>query len=350
MTLVCGAGNLTHTRSPACLSLQLSLSLLMTVVCGAGNLTHITSPACLYILLSFSLLLTLVCGAGNLTHTRSPACLSLHLSFSLLMTIVCGAGNVTHTISPACLYILLSLSLLLTLVCGAGNLTHTRSPACLSLQLSLSLLMTIVCGAGNLTHTISPACLYILLSFSLLLTIVCDAGNLTHTVLPAYLLVTPFSLSSDGHWMVIYATTAVVRLPLGITANRYSHITLLQGDIHGFRDFMLLAIGTLYMFSYRTVGMEIDGNCCPYLLSPTAPAPRTRCLGSSVARFAKPFESRPADTVRRELFKQLATQPGQAGWIAPTATLSATPRPLERATEACFTHPRGFKCRKRLQF
>ena len=144
-----------------------------------------------------------------------------------------------------------------------------------------------------------PALFFSLLLFSLLLTIVCGAGNLTHTVLPAYLLVTPFfSLSSDGHWMVIYATIAVVMLPLGITANRYSHITLLQEDIHGFGNFMLLAIGTLYMFSYRTVGMEIDGNCCPYLLSPTAPAPRTRCLGSSVARFAKPFESRPADTVQ----------------------------------------------------
>ena len=258
LTLVCGAGNLTHTRSLACLSLQLSFSMLMTLVCGAGNLTHTRSPACLSLHLSFSLLLTLVCGAGNLTHTRSPACWSLHLSFSLLMTVVCGAGNLTHTTSQACLYILLSFSLLMTLVCGAGNLTHTRSPACLSPQLSFSLLMTAVCGAGNLTHTTSPACLYILLSFSLLLTIVCGAGNLTHTVLPAYLLVTPFlSLSSDGHWMVIYATTAVVMLPLGITANGYSHITLLQEDIHGFRDFMLLAIGILYMFSYRTVGLEM---------------------------------------------------------------------------------------------
>ena len=57
--------------------------------------------------------------------------------------------------------------------------------------------------------------------------------------------------------MVLYAITAVVMLPLGITANRYSHITLLQEDIHGFREFMLLAIGTLYMFSYRTVGIEM---------------------------------------------------------------------------------------------
>ena len=305
----------------------------------------------LFLLSSLPMLLTLVCGAGNLTHTRSPACLSLPLSFSLLMTVVCGAGNLTHTRSPACLPLQLSFSLLMTVVCGAGNLTHTTSPARLYILLSFSLLLTLVCGAGNLTHTISPACLYILLSFSLLLTIVCGAGNLTHTISPAYLLVTPFfPLSSDGHWMVIYATTAVVMLPLGITANRYSHITLLQEDIHGFRDVMLLAIGTLYMFSYRTVGMEIDGNCCPYLLSPTPPAPRTRYLGSSVARFTKPFESRPADTVRRELFKQLATQPGQSGWIAPTAILSATPRPLERATEACFAHTRGPKCRKRLQF
>ena len=267
------------------------------------------------------------------------------------MTVVCGAGNLAHTTSPACLYILLSSSLLMTVVCGAGNLAHTTSPACLYILLSSSLLMTVVCGAGNLAHTTSPACLYILPSFSMLLTIVCGAGNLAHTILPAYFLVNPFfSLSFDGHWMVMCANTAVVMLPLGISAKRYPHITLLQEDIHSFRDVMLLAIGTFYMFSYRTVGMKIDGNCCPYLLSPTAPAPRTRCLGSSVARFAKPFESRPADTVRRELFKQLATQPGQSGWIAPTATLSATPRPLERATEASFAHRKGPKCKKRLQF
>ena len=351
MTVVCGAGNLAHTTSPACLYLLLSSSLLMTVVCGAGNLAHTTSPACLYLLLSSSLLMTVVCGPGNLAHTTSPACLYILLSSSLLMTVVCGAGNLAHTTSPACLYLLLSSSLLMTVVCGTGNLAHTTSPACLYLLLSSSLLMTVVCGAGNLAHTTSPACLYILPSFSMLLTIVCGTGNLAHTILPAYFLVNPFfSLSFDGHWMDMCANTAVVMLPLGISAKRYPHITLLQKDIHNFRDDMLLAIGTFYMFSYRTVGMKIDGNCCPYLLPPTAPAARTRCLGSSVARFAKPFESRPADTVRRELFKQLATQPGQSGWIAPTAMLSATPRPLERATEACFAHRKGLKCKKRFQF
>ena len=146
------------------------------------------------------------------------------------------------------------------------------------------------------------------------------------------------------------ANTAVVLLPLGISAINYPPITLLQEDIHSFRNDMLLAIGTFYMLSYRTVGLKIDGNLCPYLLSPTAPAPRTRCLGQSVARFKRPFESRPADSVRRELYQQLATQPGNSGWIAPTAALSATPRPLERATEASSAPRKGPKCRRCLQF
>ena len=211
--------------------------------------------------------------------------LSLFLlsSLPMLLTAVCGAGDLAHTVSLTHLCLLLSFSLLMTAVCGAGDLAHTASPAFLYILLSFSLLMTAVLGAGDLAHTASPASLYIWLSFSLLLTIVCGAGDLAHAILPAYFLDNPsFSLSFDGHWMVMCANTAVVMLPLVISAKRYPHITLLQENIHSFRDVMLLAIGTFYMFSYRTVGMKIDGNCCPYLVSPTAPAPRTRCLGSSV--------------------------------------------------------------------
>ena len=90
------------------------------------------------------------------------------------------------------------------------------------------------------------------------------------------------------------------------------------------------------MLSYRTVGVKTEGNCCPYLLSTTAPAPRTRCIGDQVARFARHFESRPADPVRREVFRQLAAILGVAstsGWIAPSATLPVTPPPLQRGTE-----------------
>ena len=84
-------------------------------------------------------------------------------------------------------------------------------------------------------------------------------------------------------------------------ASRYPLITLLPVDTHSLGIY-LLSYRDFYMFSYKTVGMISDGNCSPFLLSPTAPAPRTRCLGSQVARFARPFEARPVDPVRREVF------------------------------------------------
>ena len=141
-------------------------------------------------------------------------------------------------------------------------------------------------------------------------------------------------------------TVAVVCFCLSLS---FSLLSLAGHDV-GVRNELPLALGTFYLFSYRTVGLRIDGNPCPYLLSPTAPAPRTKCLGQSVARFKRPFESRPADSVRRELYQQLALQPGNSGWIAPTAAISATPRPLDRAEEPSSAHRRGFICRRRLQF
>ena len=119
------------------------------------------------------------------------------------------------------------------------------------------------------------------------------------------------------------------------TANRYALITLLQIDIHSHRD-CLLSYREFYMLSFRTVGVKLDSNCFPCLLSPTVSAPRTRCVGSQVARFAGPFESRPADPIRREIFRQLAVSSNIAsslGWVAPTATLAVTPPPLERGLE-----------------
>ena len=94
------------------------------------------------------------------------------------------------------------------------------------------------------------------------------------------------------------------------------------------------------MLSFRTVGIKLNGNCCPYLLSPTVSVPATRCIGAQVARFAGPFESRPADPIRREVFRQLADSSSTAsssGWVAPTATLAVTPPPLERGTEESAT-------------
>ena len=108
------------------------------------------------------------------------------------------------------------------------------------------------------------------------------------------------------------------------------------------------------MLSCRTVGVKTDGNSSPYLLSPTAPAPHTRCIGDNVARFARPFQSRPADSIRREVFRQLASRPGpsaSSGWIAPSATPPATPRPLKRATEESSSRavPLKLKVKQRFQ-
>ena len=320
-------------------------------MCGAGNLAHAVAVVRFCLLLSFPLLLLAVCGTGNLAHTVPVALFCLLLSFPLLLLAVCGAGNLAHPVAVVRFCLLLSFPLLLLAACGAGNLAHTVPVALFCLLLSFPLLLLAVCGAGNLAHAVAVVCFCLLLSFPLLLLAVCGTGNLAHTVPVALFLDNTFvSFFSYGHWLVRCANTAVVLLPLGISAINYPPIALLQEDIHSFRIDMLLAIGTFYVLSYRTVGLKIDGNFCPYLLSPTAPAPRTRCLGRSVARFKRPFESRPADSVRRELYQQLASQPGNSGWIAPTAAISATPRPLERAQEPSSAHRKGPSCCRRLQF
>ena len=140
---------------------------------------------------------------------------------------------------------------------------------------------------------------------------------------------------------------------LGDTASRYPLITLLPVDMHSLGIY-LLSYRDFYMFSYRTVGMISDGNCSSFLLSPTAPAPRTRYLGSQVARFARPFESRPVDPIRREVFRQLAASSGTSstsGWVAPITTLPVSPPPLEKGHEegtiASVPKPKGkrrYKC------
>ena len=123
------------------------------------------------------------------------------------------------------------------------------------------------------------------------------------------------------------------------TASGYPLIALLRIGIHSPRNY-LLSYRDFCVLSFRTVGVKLNSNCCPYLLSPTVSAPRTKCLGSQVAHFAGPFESRPTDPIRREVYQQLAANSSTAsspGWVAPSATLSVTPPPLEKGTEESAT-------------
>ena len=89
-------------------------------------------------------------------------------------------------------------------------------------------------------------------------------------------------------------------------------------------------------------------------LSCPAPAPRSRCIGEQVARFARPFESRPVETVRRELYRRLAAKPGgissTSGWVAPAAPLPISPILLAGGTEdgtpTRVPRPKGKQSRK----
>ena len=81
-----------------------------------------------------------------------------------------------------------------------------------------------------------------------------------------------------------------------------------------------------------------------------APALRTQCLGGQVARFRRPFEARPTDPVRLELYRQLAEKPSTAatsGWCAPSRALASTPLPLGPGTEECAGRKLPTKKRKR---
>ena len=173
------------------------------------------------------------------------------------------------------------------------------------------------------------------LSFSLLLLTIWCWCNPAHPVALAY-----FSLLL---WAIlcwcnpVHIDTVVLSCFL---------LSFLELSLAGYDDELLLAVGAFY----RTEGLRIDGNSCLYLLSPPAPAPHSKCLGQSVARFRRPFESRPADPARRERFLHLITQPGTSGVIPATAAIASTPRPLDRAEGPSAAHKRGFQCRRRLKF
>ena len=65
-------------------------------------------------------------------------------------------------------------------------------------------------------------------------------------------------------------------------------------------------------------------------LTPTVP--RAGCLGESVALFSLPFEARPVDPVRREVFRQQVAG-HYPPWFAPSSVPSEVPRPLAQCTQ-----------------
>ena len=233
----------------------------------------------------------------------------LWLSFSLILLAVWCESNPAHTVT------VVYFSLLLLAVWCGSNSIHTGAVVYSCLWLSFSLLLLAVWCESNPAHAVT------VVYFSLLLLAVWCGSNSVHT------------------GAVVYSCYLLSFLELS-----------LAGYDVGVRDELLLAVGALYLFSYRTEGLRIDGNPCPCLLSPPAPAPHSKCLGQSVARFKRPFESRPADPVRRERYHHLFLQPVNSGVIPATAEITATPRLLDREEGPSSAHRRGFMCRRRLEF
>ena len=302
MTVWCGS-NPVHKDTVVYSRLWLSLSLLLSAVWCESNPAHTVTLA------YFSLLLLAVWCRSYPVHTDTVEYSCLGLSFSLLLLTVWCESNPAHTVTLA------YFSLLLLAVWCRSNPVHTDTVVYSCLGLSFSLLLLTVWCESNPAHTVTVVYL------SLLLLAVWRGSNPVHTdtVVYSYCLLSFLELSLAGY------------------------------DV-GVEDELVLAVGALYLFSYRTEGLRIDGNSCLYLLSPPAPAPHSKCLGQSVARFKRPFESRPADPARRERFHHLVTQPGTSGMIPSTAAISATPRPLDRAEGPSSAHRRGFQCRRRLKF
>ena len=276
---------------------------------------------------------------------------SLKLSFSLLLWSAWSWCSPVHPDTLA------YFSLLLWAIWGWCSPVHVNTVVLSYLQLSFPLLLW---SAWSWCSPIHPDTLAY---FSLLLWAIWGWCSPVHidTVVFSYLKLSPsLFLWSAWSWCspVHPDTLAYFSLllwaiwgwcsPVHIDAVVFSGclLSFLELSLARYDDELLLAVGAFY----KSKGLRIDGNSCLCLLSPPAPAPHSKCLGQSVARFRRPFGSRLADPTRRERYLHLVAQPSISGVIPATAAIASTPRPLERAEGPSSAHRKGFQCRRRLKF
>ena len=86
--------------------------------------------------------------------------------------------------------------------------------------------------------------------------------------------------------------------------------------------FLCLSVRHIYIKVLR--GIHVIILCTLSVL--VSPVKRAACLGKEVALFSRPFEARPTDPLRREVFRQQA-QAGHSSWFSPASV------PLEAALE-----------------
>ena len=320
-----------------------------------GNLTPIISTALLATLALHSPLFLLCIGHYTCSRLSNPYNVA-----SIACCIIGVHGNLTPIISTA-LHATLAPHSPLFLLCK-GRCTCSR----LSNPYNVASIACCIIGVhGNLTPIISTALRATLAPHSLLFllckghctclrlsnpynvaSIACCIigvhGNQTPIISTAVrassALHSPLTISAIGHKREVPKTNYVGHgaWELVLVGIHASELVLVGIHAQPCDKNIFICIGFCYQLVLGkllclAIGLwvnEIDSNCCAFLLPPTAPPPRTKVIGDPVARFARPFESRPGDSVRREVFRQLAAHPKAAsmsGWAPPASLLPVTP-------------------------
>ena len=299
------------------------LSLLLWAIWGWCSPVHIDTLVLSYLQLSFSVLLWSAWSWCSPVHPDTLA------YFPLLLWAIWGWCSPVHIDTVVLSYLQLSFPLLLWSAWSWCSPVHPDTLA------YFSLLLWAIWGWCSPVHIDTVVLYYLKLSPSWLLWSAWSWCSPVHSDTLAY-----FSLLLWAIWGWCS--------PVHIDAVVFSDCLLafLELSLARYDDELLLAVGAFY----KSKGLRIDGNSCLCLLSPPAPAPHSKCLGQSVARFRRPFESRPADPTRRERCLRMVAQPSISGVIPATAAIASTPRPLERAEGPSSAHRKGFQCRRRLKF
>ena len=250
---------------------------------------------------------------------------------------------------------LLSLSTLLSRSTVPG-LGKSRVGAYLRLlSLSSLLLRSIVPGLGKSSGSL-PATV-----FSLFLIVKeysswagkIQSGSLPATAFSLFLIVKEYSswagkirseslpVTAFSLFLVVYNTRAMATHTNLLWRDKVRSVQpcrVWEGSYPGYYIYICQVVELLHKLYLVNFVWVLDKNSnaiCLFFSSP-APAPRAICIGTPVAHFDRPFESRPVDSVRQEVFRQLAADPSSSsssGWFAPSGMLLGSPRPLQPCQE-----------------
>ena len=180
-----------------------------------------------------------------------------------------------------------------------------------------------------------------------------QSGSLPATVFSLFLIVKEYSswagkiqsgslpVTAFSLFLIVYNTRAMAKhtnLLWWDKARSAQPCRVWEGSYPGYYIYICLVVELLhklYLVNYVWLLDKNSNAICLFFSSP-APAPRAICIGAPVAHFDRPFESRPVDSVRQEVFRQLAADlcsSSSSGWFTPSGMLLGSLRPLQPCQE-----------------